>query len=58
MMKDREEWERFTLSGKVEDYLRYAAKEYGDLRTKGEETEAYAGFAHGDGSHTESGACR
>lgn len=51
-MDEREDWERFTLTGKVEDYLKYAA------RTKEQETGSYAGFADSNRTHIESGTDR
>ena len=51
-MKDREAWERFSLTGKVEDYLKYVSN------TKEQEPEFYAGSTDTDRTHIESGTHR
>ncbi len=55
-MEDRNEWNRFYLSGKVEDYLRYAAKAKEEKGKTG--TNTYAGFTYGDRPRPEGGADR
>lgn len=64
-MGNMKDWHAFALSGKVEDYLRYAAgglEEGGcggkEKKGKGQETDTYAGFVHGDRTHTEGGTHR
>ncbi len=66
-MKEQGSWERFLRSGKVEDYLRYAADKAlsCDLEVseelgiaKEQEPETYAGFADIDRNHIESGTHR
>ena len=58
MRKGQDEWERFTLSGKVEDYLRYSAVKPADFETEGMGTQSHAGFAYSDRDHTEGGTHR
>lgn len=58
MRKGQDEWERFVLSGKVEDYLRYSAAKPADFETEGKKTQGHAGFAYSDRAHTESGTHR
>ena len=57
-MEDRNEWNRFLLSGKVEDYLKYAAKAEKTQGTKEAGTDTYAGFVDGDRPRPEGRADR
>ena len=55
-MEDRNEWNRFLLSGKVEDYLKYVQKTEERHREAG--TDTYAGFTYDDRPRSEGGAGR
>ena len=61
-MEDRSEWNRFCLSGKVEDYLKYAEKaKKGKARQERHReagTDTYAGFTYDDRPRSEGGAGR
>ena len=50
-MEDRSEWNRFWLSGKVADYLKYAAKAEKGHKEAG--TDTYAGFTYDDRPRSE-----
>ena len=55
-MEDRSEWNRFWLSGKVEDYLKYAVKAEQEHKEAG--TDTYAGFTYDDRPRPAGGAGR
>ena len=55
IMEDKKEWDRFLQSGKVEDYLKYAAKAKSGRER---ETGTYAGFTDSDRPRPEGGADR
>ena len=54
-MSDLNSWKQFAVTGKVEDYLKYAVHDAQKDVGEGQEPEKNAGFAHGDRTHTESG---
>ena len=58
MMSDLNSWKQFAVTGKVEDYLKYAVHDAQKDVGEGQEPEKNAGFAHGDRTHTESGTYR
>ena len=57
-MSDLDNWKSFCATGKVEDYLRYAASTAEKDEREGREADKNAGVAHRDRTHTESGTYR
>lgn len=51
-MKDREEWERFWITGSIEDYLKYTSV------SKEQESDTYAGFADSNRNYIKGGTDR
>ena len=47
-MSDLNSWKQFAVTGKVEDYLKYAVHDAQKDVGEGQEPEKNAGFAHGD----------
>lgn len=62
-MKTPNYWQQFTCTGRIEDYLSYAAKEAQDVRGRADAgrtagADPYAGIHMCDRDDTEADACR
>ncbi len=57
-MKAEGEWERFTCSGRIEDYLAFKDKEAEEQAADRMGEGLYAGFRAGDGNGDQNDTCR
>lgn len=56
-MKAEGEWERFTCSGRISDYLEFKRRETSESAERAGE-QMYAGFRDSDGNGDQNDTCR
>ena len=57
-MKAESEWERFTCSGRVSDYLAFKDEEAKEKARERAGEQIYAGFRDSDGNGDQNDTCR
>ena len=57
-MKAECEWEQFTRTGKIEDYLTFKAREADEEKVERAGEQFYAGFRYSDRNGNQNDTCR